>query len=763
VRNVLSLLLLPLISILVLAPADAAAQRRLVRVEVKDRAQFERLAPLGLDITSSLLGSHVDAILDPGDEGRIALLGFKYEVLVDDLEAHSEASFVQDLGDYHTYSECTAMLMSAVASFPEICRVDSIGKSFYNRPIWAIKISDNPGINDPTEADILFVALHHAREVATPNVLIYLMDHLLNNYGLDPHITHLVNDREIWIVPVLNPDGHINVEQGDLWWRKNMRPPPFGTCVGVDINRNYGFHWGIDDIGSSPNPCAADYRGTGPFSEYETKSMRDLVLNEAHQFKVAVSYHSYGRLILFPWGYTDEPSPDHATYTVMGDSMKAYNGYRSGPGYTTIYRTNGDFDDWMYGDVVMGPHQDPRNPPTEKGRIFSFTFEVGTAFKPPENMIPGIVRENLKPNLFIIEYGDDPYRVWPPGTPEMDPIVQTADGGWQLRWRTTSLDGSNPPVAFEIEKASGVAMGVDDFESGLDFWKGQGFKLSNTRSYNGEYSLHTGDKSSFSGTLEAAYALRPAIGDSLSFKCWYSLPLGHNFFIEASDDGGQTWLPLPGEIAPPGEAPEPFQGLLMGDSNGWVEVRMSLARYVGEKTLLRFRCSTIGSDPTGGVYLDDVGPIVTFRKRRIMDVHLTSGIYDLEPSPEAAIYRARAVDADGQRSRWSEPASVPAFEGRLRRLTVTPNPISSDARVSFVAYDGNAAPKTVPVRLEVYDAAGRLVRTLFEGAVQGDRANEETWNGRSDDGEALPSGVYFVVLSVGDDKIADKVMLISGF
>jgi hypothetical protein len=760
VRSVFIVLILALA--LAIVPSDSTAQSKLLRVEVKNRAQYEELAPLHLDIASSQYGSHIDVFVGPGDENRIALLGFKYDVLIEDVEAYAAETFQPDLGDYHTYDESTRQLREAVAGYPHICRIDSIGRSYYGRAIWALKISDNPEINDPHEADVLFVALHHAREVVTPNVLLYLTDHLLSHYGMDPHITHLVDDRETWIVPVLNPDGHINVEQGDLMWRKNMRPAPFGSCVGVDINRNYGFNWGIDDIGSSPNPCDLDYRGTGPFSEYETRAIRDLILDEAHQFKVGISYHSYGDMILFPWGYTDQPTPDHATYTVLADSMSAYNGYRTGTGPALLYSTNGDFDDWMYGDVVLGPQADPRNPPTGKDRVFAFTFEVGGQFKPPDNLIPQMVRENLQPNLFMIEYGDNPYRVWPPEQPEMDPAEQTAGGVWRLRWRMPSLGTDNPPVAFELEKASGVAMGYDGFESGTELWDGDGFEVSEERSYSGSRSLHTGNRSNMRGMLEPVYALHPVIGDSLRFKCWYSMPIGHNFFVEASDDGGVTWLPLTGVRTLPGDVQRQIRGVISGESNGWADVRFSLGGYVGDELLLRLRCSTINSEPTGGIYIDDIGPIVTFRERSTIDVHLTSGRYDLEPSHEAAIYRARAVDEEGQRGRWSNPVQVAAHQGALRRLTVTPNPISSEATVSFLAYDGNAGSGMVPVRLEVFDAAGRLVRTLFEGEVQGDRIHEETWNGLSGDGGGLASGVYFVVLSVRDAQVADKVMLIGG-
>ncbi len=761
-RGMLKVSALALALTLFLPPTDGSAQRRLVRVEVKDRAQFERLAPLNLDIASSRYGSHVDVIVDSGELQRIALLGFKYDVVIEDLESHAAAVREEGLGAHHSYHEAAAELMDAAELHPKIARVDSIGRTYYNRAIWAIKISDNPGANDPSEADILFIGLHHAREVITPDVLLYLMHHLLDNYGTDPHITHLVDDREIWIVPVLNPDGHVHVEQGAFDWRKNMRPPPFGTCVGVDLNRNYGYMWGADDQGSSPNPCNQTYRGIGPFSEHETKAIRDLVLDEAHNFTTAISYHSYGNLILFPWGYTRELTPDHDTYVVFADSMAAYNGYAAGPGYGTIYPTNGDMDDWMYADKALYPHQDPRIPPTPKDRVFAFTFEVGGGFYPGESMIGQLIRENLEPNLFAIEYGDNPYRVWPPAAPEMEEPVSLADGTWRIRWKTSSNDPLNSPVYYELERGAGVSAEVDDFESGSASWEGTGFTVSDERSHSGRNSLHTGAAPDLAATLEAGYPLSPALGDSLELRAWYSMPSGHNFYVEASADNGLTFEPLQGTLWPETGLPRPFYGSLTGESNGWAEIGVSLDAYAGRKILVRLRCRTISTPPGEGIYVDDIGPILTYRQREILPIPMSTATYNVPPSPEPLVYRARGVDGDGQRSRWSPPANVPAFEGRLVRLRVAPNPVSSNATISYTAHDGSSGLETVPVRLEVFDAAGRLVRTLFRGEARRDRTYERTWDGLSDDGSLLPSGVYFVVLSVRDETLSDKVMLISG-
>jgi carboxypeptidase T len=747
-----------------LMAGPAFGGQKLVRLEVKTQEQFERLSALHLDIAASLRGSHVDVVVEPSDMDRIALLGVKYEVLVDDLQADLSSVLVEGLGEYHSYSEATEELLAAAESHPDIARAETIGMTFQNRPIWAIKISDNPSVDDLTEPDVLFVGLHHARELMTVEVVLYLMHYLLDGYGVDSRVTHLVNDREIWIVPVLNADGHVYMEgQYPLpIWRKNRKPTGISGCTGIDINRNYGYEWGCDDFGSSPSACAEDYRGDRPFSERETQAIRDLVLDDAHNFTMALSYHSYGQLVLFPWGYTNDHTEDHDTFQALADSMAAYNGYTAGPGYSTIYSTNGDFDDWMYGDLVVTGGLLPGTPVTEKDRVYSFTLEVGTSFIPDPQQV-GLVtipRKNLQPNLLAIEYADNPYRIWPPYAPEMTDPVPLADGGWQIRWRLPGLDLVNPAVAYELEEALGAAHVADDMESGEGNWEGTGFALSQDRSHSGSYSLHTGDLPHTFSRLEPAYPLHPAAGDSLSFRAWYSLPMGYNFYVEASDDGGESYSLLRGVLCLPGQTPGTFTGVLSGDSGGWAGVSLPLDNYAGRELLVRFICVTNTAQPTGGIFIDDVGPIYTFRERRVLSTPLLTTKYDADPSPEAMLFRARSIDKEGQRSPWSSTASVSAYEGTLRRLSVVPTILTSSARVSFLAYDGVSGSETVPVRLEVFDAAGRLVRTLFTGRVRGDVAHEESWDGRADDGSFLPSGVYFVAMSVRGSRVADKVMLV---
>ena len=132
-------------------------------------------------------------------------------------------------------------------------------------------------------------------------------------------------------------------------WRKNRRNNGDGT-FGVDLNRNYSYMWGYDDEGSSPNPADETYRGLGPFSEPETQAMRDFYAE--HNILLNLSYHTYSAMYLSPWGYTADTCADHSKFMEMMQLFSKENHYVYGPGATAIYLTNGDANDWAYGDTI---------------------------------------------------------------------------------------------------------------------------------------------------------------------------------------------------------------------------------------------------------------------------------------------------------------------------------------------------------------------------------------------------------------------------
>ncbi|MBK7879576.1 MAG: immune inhibitor A [Saprospiraceae bacterium] len=236
--------------------------------------------------------------------------------------------------------------------------------------IYYVKISDNPDL-DESEPEILYTALHHAREPVSMSQMLYFMWHLLENYGQDQEITKLVNSRAMYFIPCVNPDGYLYNQKtnpaGQGFWRKNRKEDTDG--VGVDLNRNYGYQWGYNDTGSSPLWGSETFRGENAFSEIETKAIRQFCID--HEFQIALNYHSHGDLLIVPWGYSSLNTVDSSLFSAMATQYTRYNRFRVGSSFSTLnYEVNGVSDDWMYGDVVS------------KNKIFAFTPEVGYNFWP---------------------------------------------------------------------------------------------------------------------------------------------------------------------------------------------------------------------------------------------------------------------------------------------------------------------------------------------------------------------------------------------
>jgi len=192
-------------------------------------------------------------------------------------------------GAYHSYGELESELKQLAAGYPSIVRLSSLGQSLEKRNIYALKISDHPGQRE-NEPKVAFLGCHHAREWISVEVPLEIASYLIRNYENDERVKAIVNSSEIWIIPLVNPDGLDYSILNYRLWRKNRRLNDNGS-FGVDLNRNYSFYWGADDLGSSPLPSSETYRGEQPFSEPETSAIRDLFLNVNFQpsFLITVS------------------------------------------------------------------------------------------------------------------------------------------------------------------------------------------------------------------------------------------------------------------------------------------------------------------------------------------------------------------------------------------------------------------------------------------------------------------------------------------
>jgi len=275
---------------------------------------------------------YIHAIVRKGQVQAVRSRGFPVSVLADNIyrlvqpssqkaESMAARGAMPPPEKYHTYSEVVASFRQLEAEYPHIARIMDIGKSVEGRAIWAIKISDNPAQDEAHEPEILFVGCHHAREWIAVEMPFRLVHYLIENYETDARVRAMVDQGQIYIVPIVNPDGYLYTHESwtQRFWRKNRRDNGDGS-FGVDLNRNYGSGWGITAGGaSSSDPSNNLYHGPAPFSEPETQVMRDFML--AHDLDLYMDYHSYGQLISFPWIHTDDLASDDALMGHIAEHM----------------------------------------------------------------------------------------------------------------------------------------------------------------------------------------------------------------------------------------------------------------------------------------------------------------------------------------------------------------------------------------------------------------------------------------------------------
>ena len=304
---------------------------------------------------------------------------------------------------YHTYAEMVADIHAVADAHPDIVDLFSIGKTYKGRDIWAAKISDNVA-DDEAEPEVLFDGLHHAREHMSLEMTLKILHWLADGDGVDQRITDIVTSREVWIIFSVNPDGaEFDIKNGEYHlWRKNRQPTPGSSKIGTDLNRNYDYRWGCCG-GSSGNPANLMYRGWKPFSAPETRAVRDFVESRAvdgwQQIRTHITFHSNGKLVLWPYGYTkknvpsDMSSDDHAAFVAMGKKMASLNGYRPQQA-SDLYITDGRFGDWIYGTQ----------------RVFTYTFEMTVGWYPDDSKIGPETARNRSAILYLIEQADCPWR-----------------------------------------------------------------------------------------------------------------------------------------------------------------------------------------------------------------------------------------------------------------------------------------------------------------------------------------------------------------
>ncbi|MBU8869972.1 MAG: hypothetical protein KOO60_03745, partial [Gemmatimonadales bacterium] len=606
-----------------------------------------------LDVLLVKPGIMAHLAAQPEDLKFLEISGQRFDILEPDMEdAYAGPDKAEGFGIYHTFPENIAFVDSLHLLYPDVISQKwSIGKSVMNQDLWCFRVSDNPEI-DEIEPEILIDGMHHAREIMASEFPIMFAEYLAQNYGTDPEITWLLNNRELYIIPIVNPDGLLFNEAthpgGGGMWRKNRRDNDDGT-YGVDPNRNYPYMWGYDDSGSSPDPVSEVYRGPSAGSEPEVQAMMSFM--NSREFVTHNTVHTYGNLTLYPWGYTTVPSADTAIFTLMGAEMCKYNGYIYGTPVEAInYAVNGGTIDWAYGAV--GEHT----------RIFSFSNEIGGSsdgFWPDESRRGPLFLENIWPNQYLMRAAgsfvvahsatttpvaknigpgqsglldftvasqspvagsaatnltitsDDAWLQLDEGlrsTGALPPLTETTLGGNAIPF---SVEAGCPDghfaivhvavhmpegdLSFDLPLLVGSPGGVliDDMESGADNWTLTGnWALSSEEAHSGTLCLSDSPGAAYQDNESYTATVNGSfLATRISFWNKYSIEEGWDYGrLQISTDNG-PWTTV---------------YTCTGTLDSWELVEVDLADYLGRELRFRFLLETDSYVTDNGWWIDDL-------------------------------------------------------------------------------------------------------------------------------------------------------------
>ncbi len=603
-----------------------------------------------------------------------------------------------NMGGFFQYSEIIEQLDEMQRKFPDIISTMTQISNYRTErgnPIWMVKISDNPEVDESSEPKILHTALHHAREPMSVSQMIYFMWYMLENYYKNPFIKALVDNNEIYFVPIVNPDGYLLNQQqfpnGGGLHRKN-RSKLNGQEVGVDLNRNYSYNWGFDNIGSSPSPGSELYRGPSEASEPEVQAIQWLC--RSVPFEIALNFHAYGDAMLLPFGYSSVPPSDLKALYSIAYELTRDNLYQVGRSFeveSVGYFTNGSSDDWMYGEQTQ-----------LKKKIFAFTPEIGSSddggFWPHISKIRGLCNNMLYSNIASVAMLGSYSKL----IDQSPKYIGGFDHNAQFQLDRLGLRGGNFRVSmipntnhftyvgnpvnlflgqFEIKEASipyqirsdinigeeiSYILEVDNglfihsdtitkifkganvellYDSGLSM--GNWIEPVNTSWFVDDFVFYS-PPSSFSDSPNRNYYsgvnnefklsepvdLRDAEAAYLSFRAKWAIEPSHDYVQLLGSSNGFNYIPLCGKFTKVGSIlQDEGNPVYDGFQSEWVLEIIDLEQFVGGMLHLKFGLYADESVEMDGFHFDDF-KIVAFKERTSTDQEVTDfSSFKLYPNP----------------------------------------------------------------------------------------------------------------------------------
>ena len=755
-----------------------------VRIFITSQQDIQRLANSGLFLDHVIRkGNFLQTWLSEEEIRMLRSSGVGYDVTIPDWDLYYNSlpkmtsdeiqlailesidnynvshSIYGTMGGHLKWEEALAKIDSMKIEYPGlISNKFSIGNSYENKPLWTVRVSNNPEVVSG-KPQIWLNGMTHAREPLGMSNILYYMYWLFENYNIDPIATYILNNREIYVTPFINPDGYVYNQttnpNGGGMWRKNRSPQ--GSAIGVDLNRNYGIlqFWNSPNGGSSTNPSSSTYRGTAPFSEPETQVVRDFT--NSMDFKTVLTYHTHGSYLLRPWAWCDPIAPpDSMIFHEWGADMTQFNNYQYGTGFSLLgYKVRGDANDWMHHD-------------SGHVKIFPYTPEVGHSFWPSQADILPYAQGCVWMNIYIsmvagafiypdlAQFNQSYYN---PGNSGNLRVLfknkgQASAQNVKIQWTSPSsyitiptgvysypninpfvkdssifnfsISGSVPnnsaiPTVLNFKQedtnlvhtedlyvliGTGLTTFEDSAENGFSNWiTNQGWAITTSQYHTPTHSFTDSPFGNYQNNANNSMTLSTPINISsypivyLSFWHRYNTEAGYDFCnVEVSSDNGSTWQKV-----------SSYNGV----QSGWTQEIIDITSYANAASQLKIRF-TLTSDvyiTRDGWYVDDI--------KLTNYINVMTNVDPLLKTPL-----------------------------KYSLLQNYPNPFNPNTTIKF------EIPRAEFTQFIIYDALGREVAKLVNKDLTAG-SYEVEWNA-----ENYGSGIYFYQLKAGNYIETKKMMLL---